>query len=93
MLYKPFFDPNLTPYNKKYSVYVKINDKPKLIHFGDRNMEQYYDKIGYWHNLDHFDKTRRASYRARAAGIKNKKNKHTYLDKNSANYWSYHILW
>lgn len=33
---RPFFDPNKTPKNKKYSV---ITPQGKLIHFGDRNMQ------------------------------------------------------
>jgi hypothetical protein len=92
-LYKPFFSNESTPREKKYSVWVMKDRKPKLIHFGDRSMEHYHDKLGKWTNLDHKDKTRRASYRARAEGIRNKKNKLTYKDRNSSNYWSYHYLW
>jgi hypothetical protein len=92
-LFKPFYSSELTPRDKKYSVWVMKDRKPKLIHFGDRSMEHYKDKLGKWSRLDHGDKTRRASYRARAAGIRDKKNKLTYKDRNSANYWSYNILW
>jgi len=92
-LYKPFFDSNITSHNKKYSVLVIKDRKPKLIHFGDSSMEHYHDKLGAWSFLDHNDPVRRASYRARASGIRNKKNKLTYLDPNSANYWSFHYLW
>lgn len=92
-LYEPFYDSEVTPNNKKYSVYVLNNNKRKLIHFGDRNMEQYYDKIGLWSNLNHLDKQRRKSYRARSSGIKNRFGQLTYKDQNSANYWSYNYLW
>jgi hypothetical protein len=94
-LYRPFFDNNVTPENKKYSVWVMKDHEPKLIHFGDRNMQHYYDStdVGLWHSLDHLDPKRRRSYRARASGIRDKKNKATYKDRNSANYWSYHYLW
>ncbi len=36
----------------------------------------------------HKDQKRRASYLARAKGIKNKKGELTYKDKNSKNYWA-----
>jgi len=99
-LYKPFYDKNITPKNKKYSVYVmkvdSVSDvsdsdvkKPTLIHFGDRRYEHYFDKIGRWSNLNHNDKKRRKSYRARAEGIGDE----SYKDKDTANYWAYNMLW
>ncbi len=87
--YKPFYDSKITPPNKKYSVYVAGG---KLIHFGDRNMEQYHDKIGRWSSLNHGDKERRKRYLARAKGIKNK-NGYSWKDRNSPNYYSVHYLW
>ena len=91
-LYKPFFDSH-TPKGKKYSVYVLKNNKPHLIHFGCRTMQQYHDKIGRWKALDHLDKDRRANYLARARGIVNGQGKLTYKDKNHANYYSINYLW
>jgi len=91
-LYKPFLDKN-TPSSKKYSVYVVKNGKPSLIHFGDRSMQQYKDKLGAYSRLDHNDPKRRKSYKARARGIKDKMGNYTYKNKNSANYYSYHYLW
>jgi len=87
--YKPFFDKSV-PYPYKYGVLV-ANDK--IIYFGDRRYEQYYDKGGVWKHLNHGDKERRRRYLARARGIKNKYGKVTCNDKNSANYWSIHYLW
>jgi len=77
-LYKPFIS---KAKNKKYSVYVKSNNKSgiKLIHFGGKGYQVYYQ---------HKDKKRQKSYLARAKGIKNKKGELTYKDKNTANYWS-----
>jgi hypothetical protein len=92
-IHKPFFDSRITPSNKKYSVYVIKNKKPRLIHFGDRNMEHYHDKIGRWSSLNHNDKERRKRYLARAMGIKNKSGRYTYKDINSANYYSVNYLW
>lgn len=89
-LYKPFVS---SAKNKKYSVYVIKNGKRKLIHFGDSRMQQYKDKLGHYKNLDHNDKKRRASYLARAKGIKDKDGNLTWRDKNSANYWSIRMLW
>ena len=90
-LYKPF--PSKVK-NKKYSVYVKgKNGKPKLISFGDKRYQQFKDKLGHYSNLNHLDKKRRDSYRKRSRGIRNKEGKLTYLDKNTANYYSYNFLW
>ena len=47
------------------------------IHFGDPRYKDY---------LTHQDWKRRIRYRKRASEIKDK-------DKNSANFWSYHLLW
>jgi hypothetical protein len=89
-LYKPF---KSNAKNKKYSVYVKENNKPKLIHFGDKRYEHFKDKIGEYKTLDHGDKERRDNYLKRAKGIKDKQGKLTYKDKNSANYWAVNFLW
>lgn len=65
----------------------------KIIHFGDRNMEHYRDKTGFYKNLDHNDEQRRKSYIARASGIKNKEGKLTKDDPSSPNYHAIRILW
>ena len=82
-LYKPFVS---KAKNKKYSVYVKSNNKSgvKLIHFGDSRYEQFKDKLGHYSNLDHNDKKRQKAYFSRHGDTK---------DKNSAKYWSHKILW
>lgn len=56
----------------------------KKIHFGHPEYEDY---------LDHKDKERRKRYLARARGIRDGNGKLTYKNKNSANYYSVHILW
>jgi hypothetical protein len=66
--------------NKKYA--VEYNGK--IIHFGDSRYDDY---------LDHGDEKRRENYRKRASKIRNKKGELTYKDKNSPNYYSFHILW
>ena len=71
--------------NKKFDVFVKgKNGKPKKISFGDSRYDDF---------RTHKDPKRRESYRKRARGIRNKEGKLTYLDKNTANYWSYNYLW
>ena len=67
--------------NKKYMVTLKNNVK---IHFGD----SWYDDF-----LSHQDWERRVRYRKRASKIKDKQGNLTYKDKNSANFWSYQLLW
>ena len=80
-LYKPFVS---NAKNKKYSVYVVINGKTKLIHFGDKRYQHFEDKLGYYRNLNHYDEQRRKNYHARHGDTK---------DKNTAKYWAHKILW
>ena len=88
-LYKPFYDQNITPWNKKYSVYVlSKKNNPKLIHFGAIGYQQYKDRVpGHRYKLyDHLDKKRRARYRKRHAS--------DYIkDRNKPGYYAYHYLW
>ena len=53
-LYKPFVS---KAKNKKYSVYVKSDNKngKKLIHFGDSRYGQFKDKLGHYKSKDHGD--------------------------------------
>jgi len=76
---------------KKYMV----NYNGKWIHFGDSQMQQYFDSVPLklYSNLNHNDKKRQSSYLSRAKGIKNKQGQLTWRDKNSANYYSVHFLW
>jgi len=67
--------------NKKYMVTLKNGNE---IHFGDDRFEDF---------LTHKDAKRRRSYRKGASKIKNKNGNLTYRDKNSPNFWSYHLLW
>jgi len=82
-LYKPF--PS-TAKNKKYSVYVKADNKSgkKLIHFGDSRYGQFKDKLGHYKNLDHGDIKRKKAYYSRHGKA---------TSKDSAKYWSHRILW
>jgi len=67
--------------NKKYMVTLKNGNK---IHFGDNRYDDF---------LTHQDLKRRTLYRKRASKIKDKYGNLTYKDKNSANFWSFHLLW
>lgn len=81
-LYKPFIS---KAKNKKYSVYVKgKNNKTKLIHFGDKRYQHYFDKLGHYKELNHLDLIRRKKYYSRFGKTNN---------KNTAKYWSHKILW
>lgn len=77
-MYKPF---KSKAKNKKFSVYVIKDGKPKLIHFGDSR---------YDHN---YSKEAREAYDKRSKGIRDGKGRLTYKDKNSANYWARKVLW
>ena len=86
ILYKPFRGKS-TPAKKKYSVYVKADNKKgyKTIHFGAKGMDDYRSGTA--------TKEQRKSYLARAKGIKNKLGQLTWKDKTTANYWSVKYLW
>tara|TARA_R110001592_G_scaffold27678_1_gene102016 strand:- start:67 stop:321 length:255 start_codon:yes stop_codon:yes gene_type:complete len=82
-LYKPF---KSTAKNKKYSVYVKSNNKKgfKILHFGDNRYGQFKDKLGSYKHLDHGDEKRKKSYYARHGKA---------TSKDTAKYWSHLVLW
>jgi len=91
ILYKPWV--NKTKSKFKYWVYVKKDGKVKKIGFGNKDYQQFKDKIGYYKYKDHNDPVRRKSYLARAKGIKDKEGNLTWKDKNTANWWAVHKLW
>jgi len=76
-----------TPKGKKYSVYVRADNKKgyKTIHFGAAGMDDFRSGTA--------TAAQRRSYLARAKGIKNKQGELTYKDKSSPNYWSVRYLW
>tara|TARA_R110001592_G_scaffold27919_1_gene103379 strand:+ start:12655 stop:12918 length:264 start_codon:yes stop_codon:yes gene_type:complete len=82
-LYKPFVS---KAKNKKYSVYVKSDNKSgkKLIHFGDSRFSQFKDKLGHYSHLDHNDKKRKDNYFKRHGKA---------TSKDTAKWWSHKILW
>ena len=85
---KPLYQPVISSNTKKKGmVYVKKDNKKRLIHFGDSSMKDF---------RQHKDPKRRANYLARSAGITkmvNGKKVKTANDKNSANYYSRKYLW
>ena len=74
---------NLDYSNRKNKKYVVTLKNGKMIHFGDSRYEDF---------TTHQDWKRRMRYRKRASEIKDKDGDFTYKDKNSANFWSYHLL-
>lgn len=68
-------------YPKKY--YAIVNKEKK--YFGDVRYQQYYDKIGVYHNLDHLDKKRRNKFWSRH---------HKSINKIGTPGWfALHVLW
>lgn len=63
--------------NKKYA--VLYND-----HFGDTRYDDF---------TTHRDPRRRQNYQKRASNITNRYGEYTYLIKDYANFWAYHLLW
>lgn len=74
---------------KKYTMDgLKENDivKKYILSFGQKGMEQYKDKFGFYKDLDHNDKKRRDAYRSR--------HKNDNIDNpDYAGYWSWNYLW
>ena len=77
--------------DKKYM--VKVGNK--WVHFGNKNYQQYFDKVPLklYSHLDHKDPERRSNYRSRHKAIKLKDGTLAYKNKNSASYWSWLYLW
>lgn len=67
--------------NKKYTA---ILPNGRRVSFGDKRYQQYYDKIGVYSWLNHYDKKRRALYRARHG---------TNPKKYSAGWFALKYLW
>jgi len=67
--------------NKKYDVFK--NGK-YITSFGDKNYQQFKDKIGLYSHLDHNDENRRRLYYVRH-GLK--------AEKESAKWFSHRFLW
>lgn len=80
---------------RKNNKYMVKTPSGKWIHFGQRTAQHFKDStgLGLYSHLDHGDKKRRASYLARAKGIKNKQGKLTWKNKESSNYYSIKFLW
>jgi hypothetical protein len=70
--------------NKKYDVF---KDGKYILSFGHLKYEHYFDKLGYYSNLNHLDKNRRKNYLTRSKGIGNINNPY------SSNFWSRNFLW
>ena len=75
-----FYAPSKTK-DKKYDAVVE----GKKYSFGNKNYEQYHDKISYYKDLNHEDKQRRENYRAR--------HKHDKLNTYSSGFFAWHYLW
>lgn len=75
-----FYAPS-TNKNKKYDAYVNN----KKYSFGDRRYDQFYDKIGFYSDLNHYDKKRRDNYISR--------HKNDKLNEYSNGYFSMFYLW
>ena len=60
--YKDFIiRPSSTKY-KKYDVYHVRNPSSRLLSFGDRRFFQFFDRIGHYIELNHYDEERRQRY-------------------------------
>lgn len=71
-------------YPKKYVALVDKNKKIKRVYFGDVRYEQYYDKLGYYKNLNHYDENRKYKYYKRHGRD---------AKEGTAKWFSHNILW
>jgi len=82
-----------TKKNKKYDIYYNNH----WISFGDKRYQHYKtsDLIPKELHIydEHHDKERRKNYINRSSRITDKNGNFTYKNKNSPNYWAYHLLW
>jgi len=85
---KIIFKKSTNPH-KKYDAFIGT----KRVSFGDRNYQQFHDKIGHWSHLDHNDPERRKKYRARHGKIYTKSGELAYKVKYSPEWFSWHYLW
>ena len=77
--------------NYKYMVMTPMG---KLIHWGDKRYEQYFDSaLGKYSHLNHGDKARRAAYKARHKKIKLKDGTYAYMNPEQPSFYSLHFLW
>lgn len=74
---------------KKYVavLFNSTTNRQVRVPFGDRRYQQYYDKIGKYKHLNHYDETRRRLYRSRHAGEGEERNKY------KAGWFAWHYLW
>jgi hypothetical protein len=88
--------------DKKYDVFYVYNNKDLggksglkknefmtkyLLSFGAKNMEHYFDKIGFYEKLNHLDEERKRRYILRHQNVGN------INDVKSAAFWSMWFLW
>ena len=75
----------------KHKYYVEIGNKK--IYFGALPYEHFYDKLGFYKDLNHNDEDRRKAYKSRHGAIKNKDGTPSYKIPGTPAYFSWHILW
>jgi len=76
----------ITPSNRNHKKYDVYKGDRYITSFGDVRYEHYYDKLGFYSNLDHLDSQRRRLYRTRHA-------RDNIDNPNYAGYWSWKYLW
>lgn len=76
--------------NKKYRA---IFQDGSFVDFGAAGYQHYFDKIGLYSNLNHYDVDRRISYIKRHSAIKKKDGSRAISDTHSPAYLSLHYLW
>jgi hypothetical protein len=72
--------------HSKYDIY---HNNKYIVSFGDKNYQQYKDKIGYYKDKDHNNSKRRALYRKRHGNEAG----HNEKDPTTASFWSWYYLW
>lgn len=81
----------------KYTSYlIDGKELKRPVHFGAYGMQHYYDKIGYFKNLNHNDKKRLENFRNRfkSTYMKYVQNKTTLIERSkSPLFWSWLYLW
>lgn len=82
-----------------FKKYKAILPNGKTVTFGDKRYQQYKDSVprsmggGLWTSLNHGDKRRRASYRARHGNLRCKNGELCISIRYSPAWFSYYYLW
>ena len=81
--------------HSKYDVYkfTKEGNIKHIASFGDKRFQHYFDRVGLYSNLNHYDSDRRARYWSRHGSIRLDDGSLAINKKESPAWFSFRYLW